>query len=82
MGSNFDSVYGRIMFFKNWNKIFENYKNATVLRDYSISLLFKPRFFCMRFGSYLREKAYAWAKMLTDGRVWRVLCNYVEKLQI
>ena len=35
MGSNFDSVYGWIMFFfKNWNKIFKNYKNAIVLRDY------------------------------------------------
>ena len=82
MGSNFDSVYGLIMFFKNWNKIFKNYKNAIVLRDYRISLLFKQRFFCIRFGSYLREKASVWAEILTDGRVWGVLCNYEEKLQI
>ena len=82
MGSNFGSVYGLIMFFKNWNKTFINYKNAIVLRDYRISLLFKQRFFCIRFRSYLREKASVWAEILTDGRVWGVLCNYKEKLQI
>ena len=82
MGSNFDSVYGLIMFFKNWNKIFKNYKNVIVLRDYRISLLFKQRLFCIRFGSYLREKASVWAEILTDGRVWGVLCNYEEKLHI
>ena len=82
IGSNFDSVYGLIMLFKNWNKIFKNYKNAIVLRDYRISLLFKQRFFCIRFGSYLREKASVWVEILTDGRVWGVLCNYEEKLQI
>ena len=80
MGSNFGSVYDLIMFFKNWNKFFKNYKNAIVLGDYRISLLFKQRFFCIRFGSYLREKASVWAEILTDGRVWGVLCNYEEKI--
>ena len=82
MGSNFDSVYGLIMFFKNWNKIFKNYKNAIVLRDYCISLLFKQRFFCIRYGSYLREKASVWPEILTDGSVWGVLRKITDKRKI
>ena len=50
MGSNFDSVYGLIMFFQNWNKILRNYKNAIVVMVYRFAPLFKQRFFCIHFG--------------------------------
>ena len=81
MGSNFDSVYGLIMFFKARIK-FSKTKNAIVLWDYRISLLFKQRFFCIPFGSYLCEKASVCPEILTDARVWGVLCSYEEKIQI
>ena len=45
-----------IMFFKNWNKIFKNDKNAIVLRDYRISLLFKQRFFLYVLGHIFAKK--------------------------
>ena len=50
LSSNFNSSCILIISFKNYNKLFEIYKYTIVLRDYRFTLLFKYKFFCLRFG--------------------------------
>ena len=55
-GFKFWQCYGLIILFKNWNLNFQKLWKYYCSKGYQFSLLFKQRFFCIRFGSYLREK--------------------------